>query len=104
MATKAKTLRERDVEKYLVKRVKALGGEVRKVRWIGRRSAPDRLVLIPGHVPVFLELKAPGKVPTPAQQRELTRLLELGMCAVWADTPAGVDAAIFLHIKPEAHR
>lgn len=35
------------VEAHLVKRVKELGGETRKVQWIGRRGAPDRLVLIP---------------------------------------------------------
>ena len=40
-------IRESDVEKYLVKRVKALGGEVRKVKWIGRDGAPDRLVMLP---------------------------------------------------------
>ena len=39
-------LRERDIEAHLVKRVKALGGEVRKVQWIGRRGAPDRLVML----------------------------------------------------------
>ena len=40
-------MRERDIEDYLVKRVKAMGGEVRKVQWIGRNSAPDRLVMLP---------------------------------------------------------
>ncbi len=40
-------MRESDVEDYLVKRVKAMGGEVRKVQWIGRNSAPDRLVMLP---------------------------------------------------------
>jgi hypothetical protein len=39
-------MRERDIEAHLVKRVKAMGGEVRKVQWIGRRGAPDRLVMI----------------------------------------------------------
>jgi len=38
---------ESNVEDYLVKRVTALGGEVRKVKWIGRKSAPDRLVMLP---------------------------------------------------------
>ena len=41
------TIRERDIERHLVKRVKELGGEVRKVQWIGRRGAPDRLVMLP---------------------------------------------------------
>lgn len=40
-------MRERDVEQYLVEQVKAKGGEVRKVKWIGRNGAPDRLVLLP---------------------------------------------------------
>ena len=32
---------EAKIEKYLCDRVKMLGGEVRKVKWIGRRGAPD---------------------------------------------------------------
>ena len=43
-------MRESVIEKYLVQRVKALGGEVRKVNWIGRRGAPDRLVMLPENV------------------------------------------------------
>lgn len=39
------TLKESDIEGYLVKRVRAMGGEVRKVNWIGRKSAPDRVVM-----------------------------------------------------------
>ena len=38
---------EAKIEKYLCDRVKMLGGEVRKVKWIGRRGAPDRLVMLP---------------------------------------------------------
>jgi hypothetical protein len=63
-------IRERDIEAYLVKRVKAMGGEVRKVKWIGRNFAPDRLVVLPDPGPgpgsgVFnnswwVELKAPA--------------------------------------------
>ena len=40
-------MRESEVEAYLVKRVKALGGEVRKVKWLGRNGAPDRLAMLP---------------------------------------------------------
>jgi len=40
-------MRESQIEKHLVAKVKALGGEVRKVQWIGRRGAPDRLVMLP---------------------------------------------------------
>lgn len=39
-------MRERDIEAHLVKRGKELGGEIRKVKWIGRRGAPDRVLLM----------------------------------------------------------
>jgi len=91
-------MRERDIERELVKRVKALGGEVRKVQWIGRRGAPDRLVMLParevpvwdgvvrpGAMPirteaaaVWVELKAPGKRPTVQQLREHDRMRKMG--------------------------
>jgi len=40
-------MKEHNIEDHLVKRVRELGGEVRKVKWIGRRNAPDRLVMVP---------------------------------------------------------
>jgi hypothetical protein len=61
---------ERDVERALVRRVKALGGTCEKFTSPGRRSVPDRLVTLPGGQIVFVELKAPGKKPTPLQQRD----------------------------------
>lgn len=42
-----KPLPEGEIRAYLVKRVKAVGGEIRKVSWVGRNSAPDELVLLP---------------------------------------------------------
>lgn len=74
-------MREKDVEKYLVKRVKALGGEVRKVSWIGRRGAPDRLILLPGRS-IWVELKGQGGRLAPHQAREIARLEAAG-CEVW---------------------
>jgi len=66
-------MRESDVEKYLVKRVKELGGEIRKVKWVGRRGAPDRFVMVYG-LNFFVELKAPGEKPRPEQVREIELL------------------------------
>lgn len=40
-------VKESTIERHLVKCVKALGGEVRKVAWVGRQGAPDRLVMLP---------------------------------------------------------
>lgn len=104
--TKDRPMRESQIEKYLVVRVKALGGEVRKVQWIGRRGAPDRLVMLPTSsqklvaafehfgLPtdtirpsqtIWVELKNPDTVKTfpanaheRAQHREHERMRKLG--------------------------
>lgn len=72
---------ERNVENYLIERVKAIGGEIRKVRWIGRHGAPDRLIMMPG-VSGWVELKRPGEKPKPHQLREIQRMRNAGM-RVW---------------------
>ncbi len=97
-------MRERDIEAYLVKSVKALGGEVRKVQWIGRRGAPDRLVMLPGvfmakhgrdHITagrtIWVELKAPGKKAEPHQIREHKRMEKMGQRVVVIDSLEGVE-------------
>lgn len=102
------TIRERDIERHLVKRAKDLGGEVRKVQWIGRRGAPDRLVMLPPRwarvsapagVPttahrggaIWVELKAPGKKAEPHQVREHERMRAMGQRVVVLDSIEGVE-------------
>lgn len=85
---------ERDVEAYLVKRVKEIGGVAMKLTSPSRRSVPDRLVLLPEGEVHFIELKAPGKTPTDAQYREHVRLRELGMSVFVIDSKPGVDTFI----------
>lgn len=80
---------EAKVERHLVKRVKQAGGEIRKVEWVGRAHAPDRLVMLGG--PYFVELKAPGKVPRPGQAREHKRMAECGVRVIVLDTIEKVD-------------
>lgn len=95
---KKRWLKERDIEAYLNKRVKELGGESRKVRWVGRSSAPDRIVMLPWRdewnaedhygIPdqtIWIEVKAPGKGATfpanaheRAQHREHERMRKMG--------------------------
>lgn len=55
-------MKERDIEAYLVERVRELGGEIRKVKWIGRRGAPDRLVMLPATYKT-VQLAAYGFIP-----------------------------------------
>lgn len=85
---------EKTIEDYLVERVKALGGEVRKVKWIGRRGAPDRLVMLPGRGTLFVELKAPGEKPKPHQVREHARMASAGQNVAVADSMESVDAIL----------
>lgn len=89
-------MRESQLEAYLVERVKALGGEVRKVKWIGRRGAPDRLVMLPyEHVifntAIWVELKSPGEKPKPHQAREHERLRKMGQRVEVIDSIEGVN-------------
>ena len=102
-------MRERDIEAYLVQRVKAMGGEVRKVKWIGRTGAPDRLVMLPAEIihlrsgalwphrpdmTVWVELKAPGKKAEPHQLREHERMRKMGQRVVVIDSLEGVEALL----------
>ena len=93
-------MRESDIEDYLVKRVKAMGGEVRKVQWIGRIGAPDRLVMLPfkeslysGRLKttIWVELKAPGAKPRPSQLREHERMRAMGQRVEVIDSLEGVE-------------
>lgn len=93
-------MRERDIERHLVKRVKELGGEVRKVQWIGRRGAPDRVVMLPplnwhneGGA-VWVELKATGVKPEPHQVREHARMRKMGQRVVVLDSIEAVEALL----------
>lgn len=76
-------IRERNVEQYFVEQCEAQGWGVRKVGWIGRRDAPDRVVLIPKgrgapDNTVWVELKKPGEKPRPSQTRELEWMASRG--------------------------
>ena len=88
-------MKERDIERYLVKRVKEMGGEVRKVRWIGRKSAPDRRVMLP-QLQVWVELKRPREGATPAQAREHVRMWKMGERVVVINSKEGVDSLLNL--------
>lgn len=83
--------RERDIERHLVRAVTARNGLVRKVTWQGRRGAPDRLVMLPGRYPVWVELKAPGERPTQLQEREHAILRSFGQRVEVIDSTDGVD-------------
>lgn len=71
------SVRESQVEDYFKKQVEALGAEVRKLKWIGRRNAADRFVAFNG---VWLvELKRPTTDERIGQKRERLRLEAQGV-------------------------
>lgn len=87
-------MRERDIERFLVDRAREVGGEIRKVRWIGRRGAPDRVLMVHPARTVWVELKRPGEKPEPHQEREHERMRKMGQAVVVIDSFEGVDALI----------
>lgn len=83
---------ERDIERAFVARVRALGGMADKFTSPGKRSVPDRLVTLPGGRVLFVELKAPGKKPTPGQLKDHERRRALGCDVRVIDTLEAVRA------------
>lgn len=93
-------MRESKIEDYLIEKTNQAKGEIRKLQWIGRRNAPDRLAGIYGFHPL-VELKRPGKGATAAQKREHERLEEIGF-EVWVlNTKSKIDL-MFRYYKNRA--
>ena len=90
-------VRERKIENYLRGQVtKKLKGIAYKWASPGNIGVPDRLVVLPGGVVDFIELKAPGKKPTTKQELQISRLRSRG-ANVWViDSIEGVDEYIRL--------
>ena len=86
-------MKEIEIEDYLVERVKEIGGEIRKVKWIGRRGAPDRCVMVEG-ITFWVELKRPGAKPQPHQVREHERMRRAGQNVEIIDSFESVDVLI----------
>ena len=79
-------MREKEVEEFLVKSVKARGGLCPKFTSPSSSGYPDRLVLLPGAKVLFVEVKAPGKKPRKLQDRRIKALCALGFKALFVDS------------------
>jgi len=86
-------VRESKIEAYATKCIEALGGEIRKVKWIGRANAPDRVIMYSG-LTVWPEFKATGEKPRPAQVREHTRMRNQGQLVLVIDSMEKVDTLV----------
>lgn len=67
---------------FIRRRVKAMGGLVRKCSWEGHAGAPDLLVMLSGRH-FWVECKAPGEKPRPIQIREIELMKSTGGCEVY---------------------
>ena len=85
---------EKDVEKALRLHCKKQGVICYKFTSPGHTGVPDRILIFPDGGIVFVEVKAPEKVPTGNQIREIKRLKEQGAEVFVIDTPAGCRALV----------
>lgn len=69
---------EKEIEKILVAGVKKLGGRAYKWTSPGNDGVPDRIVILPGKPPVFVELKTESGRLSSLQHVQCKRLKELG--------------------------
>lgn len=84
--------RESSIETYLRERVKAVGGYCIKLNPMGNVGIPDRLVLLPGGVAVFVECKKPkGGVVGRLQTWWRSELIGLGFPHRYVFTREDVD-------------
>ena len=77
---------EKQIEAYLVRRVRELGGVAYKFTSPAHRGVADRIVCMPDGSTWFVELKAPGGRLSPLQkhfQSEMARLRQRYVC-LWS--------------------
>ena len=82
---------EKAIEAYLVQRVKEQGGLCLKYSNPGVVGYPDRVVLMPEGVTVWVELKSKGKRPNRVQQIRMAQLREMGHNVAVLDSKELVD-------------
>lgn len=90
---------ENRIEKHLIRCVKDRGGLCLKLISPGNSGVPDRIVLLPKYVPMFIELKAPRQKPRPLQEAVMKMIQSTGCrChVVWLDSMAAVDALMSVY-------
>lgn len=74
-------MRERDIEKKLVREIRRMGGEAYKWTSPGNDGVPDRIVMLPGGKLIFVELKADDGTLRPVQRVQIGRIRKLGQRA-----------------------
>lgn len=87
-------VREAKIERHLIAAVKARGGLCWKFTSPGTAGVPDRVVILPGRPAAFVEVKAPGETPRPAQVRRIGQLEDRGTAVFVLDDPTQVEVIL----------
>ena len=87
-------MREKIIEKELVRAVKDKGGIAPKFTSPGFDGMPDRLALLPGGRMGFVELKAPGQKPRALQEARHRLLRRLGFKVYVIDEINQIDSVL----------
>ena len=92
---------ESSLERRLVQKAKEAGGLA--LKWVspGSMGVPDRILLLPGGVVRFVEVKAPGKKLRPVQEVVHQRLKAFGLDVRVVESKEGIDA-VFTEGQPAA--
>jgi hypothetical protein len=91
-------MRESTIEKAVTAHAKKLGWMSLKLSGAHDRGKPDRMYLRRG-VAVFVEFKAPGKLPTALQMKWLKDLYTEGFTTTWCDN-AEIGKQLFDRMEP----
>lgn len=86
-----RTTSEKVIERYLCRRVAALGLLCLKYANFQQAGYPDRLILLPGSRCLWVELKSTGHKPTRLQQERFDDLLRHGHRVYVLDTHKKID-------------
>ena len=87
-------MREKFIEKKLVKAVKKKGGMAPKFVSPSFNGMPDRIVLLPIGKMAFVELKAPGEQMRPLQVKRKRQLERLGFLVYCIDRVEQIDGML----------
>ncbi|MEG1559378.1 MAG: VRR-NUC domain-containing protein [Clostridia bacterium] len=79
-------MRERTIERKLVKAIKNSGGIALKFVCQNYDGMPDRIILMPGGKMFFVEVKSPGETPRPLQKARHMMLRRLGFTVYLVDS------------------
>jgi len=89
---------ERSIELRLVRGLSVIDRRISVMKFTprGRVGYQDRIVLLPGGIALFVELKRPGETLRKLQEHTREEIQKLGFVVVVADTNDRVDAFLGL--------